>query len=177
MKFMSCAAGVLLSSTSVLFAEGHMSGLMGSTVVITNTFQGAQTEGIEVDVSAFKLANNKFAIVGDGIEFNAFITLYDVDILAESIAFTWGDSAFAQQLSGPTPDGNHDRNYFIFDLPEGKAITAIEFDAEASELIDGSAEPTAMVLGSNRIVTDFSTGVIRGKGFNPVYTVTIGEPG
>jgi hypothetical protein len=78
-------------------------------------------------------------------------------------------------LAGPTPDGNHDRNYFIFDLPEGKAITAVTFDAGASDLLDGSAEPTAAVIGANRIVTDFSSGVIRGAGFNPVYSVTVGD--
>lgn len=168
---LSCA--VLLVSALPAFAEG----LTGSTVVITNTFQGAQTENAEVDVSGFGLANNQFSTVGDDIEFDDFITLYDVDVSANAIAFTWSDSEFAQQLSGPTPDGNHDRNYLVFDLPEGKAITAIEFDAEASDLLEGSAEPTATVLAPNRIVTDFSGGVIRGAGFNPVYSITVEDAG
>lgn len=154
-------------------ADGHAGALEGATVVITNTFQGAQTEGAEVDVAAFGLLNNRFGTVGDGIEFPAFITLYDVDISGNSISFTWGDSDFAQSLAGPTPDGNHDRNYFLFDLPEGTVITAVEFDADTSDLIDGSAVPTAKVIGPNRIVTDFAAGVIRGTGFNPVYKVTI----
>lgn len=154
-------------------ADSHEGGLDGATVVITNTFQGAQTDGFETDVSAFGLVNNQFAKVGDDVEYSDFITLYTVDISGESIAFTWGDGAFAQQLSGPTPEGNHDRNYFIFDLPEGMAITAVTFDEAASELLDGSAIPTATVVGPRRIVTDFASGVIRGVGFNPVYSVTV----
>ena len=170
----------LLTATALtltLALPAFADGLEGATVVITNTFAGEQTGGAEVDVTAFGLVNNRFATVGSDVEFPAFITLYDVDITAGSIAFTWGDSDFAKQLAGPTPEGNHDRNYFIFDLPEGKAITAIEFDADASDMIDGSAAPTATVLGPNRIVTDFSGGVIRGAGFNPVYMVTVGDAG
>ena len=170
------AAFLFLSSLAVpVAAGGHADGLNGASVVITNTFQGAQTENAKVDVAAFGLLNNRFAVVGDDTEFPAFITLYDIDVSADSISFTWGDSEFAQSLSGPTPNGNHDRNYFIFELPEGKAITSVEFDAAASDLIEGSAEPTAMILGPNRIVTDFSTGVIRGTGFNPVYSVTVSD--
>jgi len=154
-------------------ADGHQSGLTGATVVITNTFQGEQTDGVETDVAAFRLTNNQFAIVGDGVEFADFITLYTVDISGNSIAYTWGDGDFAQQLSGPTPDGNHDRNYFVFDLPEGQVITSVTLDEAASALLEGSAAPTAMVLAPNRIVTDFSSGVIRGVGFNPVFSVSV----
>ncbi|MEO1369979.1 MAG: hypothetical protein AAFX50_22585, partial [Acidobacteriota bacterium] len=39
-------------------------------------------------------------------EFPEVITLYDVDITEDSIRFAWGNSDFAQQLSGPTPDGS-----------------------------------------------------------------------
>lgn len=163
-----------LACTAPAFAGGHDGGLDGAAVVITNTFQGAQTEGIEVDVSAFGLSNNRFATVGDSTEFPEFITLYTVDISADSIAFTWGDSEFARSLAGPTPDGNHDRNYFIFDLPEDVAITAVEFDADASDLIEGSAVPVATIIGPNRIMIDFAGGVIRGAGFNPVYSVSVG---
>lgn len=162
---------------SPAFAGGHAAGLDGATVVITNTFQGAQTENAEVDVTAFGLLNNRFATVGGDVEFPAFITLYDVDISADAIAFTWGDSDFAKQLGGPTPEGNHDRNYFVFDLPEDKAITAVTFDTDASEMIEGSAAPTASIIGPNRIVTDFSAGVIRGQGFNPIFKVTVGDAG
>ena len=163
-----------LACATAAFAGGHSGGLDGATVVITNTFQGAQTEGNETDVAAFGLNNNRFATVGDDVEFPDFITLYTVDLSGDSISFTWGDSDMANQLSGPTPDGNHDRNYFIFDLPEGVAITDVTFDATTSDMIDGSADPTAAVLGPNRIVTDFSSGVIRGAGFNPSFKVTVG---
>ena len=165
------AVAILVAAPTL--AGSHAAGLDGASVVITNTFQGAQTENVETDVAAFGLLNNQFATVGEGVEFPNFITLYAVDISADRIAFTWGDSEFAQSLAGPTPDGNHDRNYFIFELPDGVAITAVAFDADASELIEGSAEPTAAVLGPNRIVTDFAAGVIRGEGFNPVFSVTI----
>lgn len=165
------ALGLTAALCTPLYAEG----LSGATVVITNTFQGAQTEDVETDVTAFGLLNNRFAIVGDSVEFADFITLYSIDISDSSIAFSWGDSEFANQLAGPTPDGNHDRNYFIFDLPEGKTITAVTFDAAASDLIDGSTEPTAAIIGPNRIVTDFSSGVIRGVGFNPVFSITVDE--
>lgn len=175
MKIVSPLTAAVLLLASQAIADGHASGLTGATVVITNTFQGAQTEGAEVDVSAFDLVNNQFATVGDDVEFPAFITLYDVDIAANAIRFAWGDSPFAQQLSGPTPDGNHDRNYFMFDLPEGKAITDVSFDAAASDMIEGSSEPSATILGPNRIVIDFSTGVIRGAGFNPAFSVTLSD--
>lgn len=168
---------ILIASALALphmaLADGHANALNGVTVVVTNTFQGEQTKNIETDVSAFGLRNNQFATVGDAIEYPDFITLYTIDIAGNQIAFTWGDSDFAQQLSGPTPAGNHDRNYFVFDLPEGKAITAIALDEGASELLKGSVAPTAAVLGPNRVVTDFASGVIRGQGFNPVYTVTV----
>lgn len=166
------AASLAFATTA--FAGSHGGGLDGATVVITNTFQGAQTDGNETDVAAFGLNNNRFATVGDDVEFPDFITLYTVDISGDNISFTWGDSDMANQLSGPTPDGNHDRNYFIFELPEGVAITDVSFDAAASDMIDGSAEPTAVVLGPNRIVTDFSSGVIRGAGFNPSFAITVG---
>lgn len=109
------------------------------------------------------------------MEFPDFITLYDVDVSADAIRFEWGNSPFAEQLSGPTPDGNHDRNYFLFDLPDGKSITDVSFDADASDLIEGSATPTTAILGPNRIMIDFSTGVIRGVGFNPAFSVTVSD--
>lgn len=173
MRYVSLTGAALLLAASQLAADGHSTGLSGSTVVITNTFQGAQTEGTEVDVAAFNLRNNQFAVVGDDVEFPAFITLYDVEITSNSIAFTWGDSEMAKNLSGPTPDGNHDRNYFVFDLPDGKAITAATFEASASNLLEGSAEPKIAVLGPNRIVIDFDGGVVRGAGFNPFFSVTV----
>jgi len=170
--FSACTIGVLAISGAAC-----ANGLHGASVVITNTFQGGQTGNVESDVAAFGLTNNQFATVGDDVEFPDFITLYSVDVSSDAIAFTWADSDFAKQLAGPTPEGNHDRNYFIFDLPAGKAITAVTFDAEASDMIEGSATPTVTIIGPNRIVTDFSSGVIRGAGFNPVYSVTVGDAG
>ena len=175
MKHLPLCVVFSLSLPAAALADGHAAGLMGSTVVITNTFQGAQTDNVETDVAMFGMLNNRFATVGDRLEFPAFITLYDVEITADSIGFTWGDSEMAERLSGPTPEGNHDRNYLIFDLPEGKAITAITFDVAASDLLQGSAEPTAAVIGPNRVVIDFSTGVVRGAGFNPTFAVTVGD--
>ena len=177
MKTIILTTTFLAITASVAQADGHASGLSGSTVAITNTFQGAQTEGAEVDVAAFGLANNQFSVVGDDVEFPGFITLYDVDLTGDTLMFTWGDSEFAQQLSGPTPDGNHDRNYFLIDLPEGKAITAVTFDAAASDMIEGSAEPKAQVLAPNRFVIDFDGGVIRGAGLNPAFSITVEDAG
>lgn len=169
----------ILAATTILnapaLAGGHAGGLDGATVVITNTFQGAQTEGAEMDVAAFGMMNNVFATVGDAMEFPGFITLYDVEITGDSIAFTWLQGESADSISGPTPEGNHDRNYFVFDLPEGKAITAVAFDPDASELLEGSAEPTIAIVGPNRIVTDFSSGVVRGVGFNPAFSITVSD--
>ncbi len=165
----------LLTSSGLAAAEMKQGpGLHGASVVLTNTFQGEFSGGNEVDVASFGFHNNRFAKVTDAVEFPNFITLYHVDISADSLAFTWTDSEFANSVSGSTPEGNHDRNYFIFDLPEGEAITSIVFDAEASQMLPDSAEPTATILGPNRVVTDFSGGVVRGLGFNPVFKVTVG---
>ena len=146
--------------------------LTGAAFVVTNTFQGAQTDGAEVDVAAFGLDNNKFGIVGDGVELPVFINIYDVDVSGDMIKFTWRETEFSKQITGPTPDGNHDRNYFTFDLPEGVAIDKVIFDAAASDMLDGSTEPTAAVLGPNRIVLDNMGGVVRGVGYNPAFKVT-----
>ncbi|MEM9523200.1 MAG: hypothetical protein AAF982_04275 [Pseudomonadota bacterium] len=153
-------------------ATGYAAGLDGATVLITNTFQGAQTENVEKDVSAFGMTNNVFASVGAGMEFPEFITLYDVDVAADRISFRWITSEMADRLSGPTPDGNHDRNYFVFDLPEGLAITDVVFDRAGSALLEGSADPTAEVISPNKIVMDFAAGVVRGVGFNPSFIVS-----
>ncbi len=147
----SFTMALLAITTQSALANDHSSGLTGAQVVATNTFQGEQTDNIETDVSAFGLVNNQFSTVGKDIEFPDFITLYSVDISADSIAFSWGSGDFAKQLSGPTPQGNHDRNYFVFNLPAGKRIAAVTLDKEASSLIEGSAMPTATVLAPNRI--------------------------
>lgn len=146
--------------------------LDGATFVVTNTFQGAQTEGVEMDVAAFGLDNNKFATVGDGVELPVFINIYDVDVSGDMIKFTWVETDFSKQITGPTPEGNHDRNYFTFDLPQGVAITGVAFDAENSEMLEGSTAPEAQVLGPNRIVIDNMVGVVRGVGFNPAFKIS-----
>ena len=161
----------LLAAT--FFAGAAMAdGIDGARFVVTNTFQGGQTGGSEVDVAKFGLTNSVFATVSGEVEIPGFITLYDIDVTADTIGFTWIETEFSKTITGPTPEGNHDRNYITLDLPEGVEITGIAFDAAASKLLEGSAEPTAAVLGPNRIVTDFSTGVVRGVGFNPVFKLT-----
>ena len=148
--------------------------LKGSSFVVTNTFEGNAGGGSvpETDVSAFGLDNNKFAVVGDGVELPVFIAIYDVDVSGDMIRFTWRETDFSKQITGPTPEGNHDRNYFTFDLPEGVAIEKESFDADASDMLEGSVAPTAAVLGPNRIVIDNMGGVVRGVGFNPAFKVT-----
>ena len=170
MKHMIFAA--LLASA--LPTAGFADDLTGTTFVVTNTFEGNAGGHImpETDVAAFGAENNKFAVVGEGVELPVFISIYDIDVSADRIKFTWRETDFSKQITGPTPAGNHDRNYFIFDLPEGVAIDSVSFDAEASEMLEGSAEPTAEVLGPNRIVTDNLEGVVRGVGFNPVFKIT-----
>jgi hypothetical protein len=165
----------LCAAVSTPFAV-NAAGLDGAAVVITNTFQGGQTDGVETDVGKFGMVNNVFSTVGDAVEFPQFITLYDVDITSDAVAFTWITSEMADRLSGPTPDGTHDRNYLTFDLPAGVVITEVGFDAAGSDLLEGSATPTAEIISGNKVVVDFASGVVRGVGFNPRFTVTTGAP-
>ena len=168
---MTIATGVMVAGSLAAQAEG----LSGLKVVTTNTFTGKDTKGVETDVGMFGMANNKFSVVGDGVELPAFLTIYDIDFGADSISYNWVESPFSKKISGPTPKGNFDRNYFIFDLPAGKAITKVEFDAAGSKLLKGSKLPTASVIAGNRIVTVFGEGVIRKAGFKPKFKVTIGK--
>ena len=154
------------------FAGGDLS---GAKVLTFNTFTGGMTKWVETDVGMFGMNNNLFSKVGDGVELPAFITLYDIDFGGDSIAFTWVESEFSKTITGPTPEGNQDRNYFVFDLPAGKAIKAVTFDAAGSKLLAGSAEPTAMVVSRNKVVTEFGAGVDRNLGFAPRFTVTVGD--
>ncbi|MEM7241974.1 MAG: hypothetical protein AAF429_07300 [Pseudomonadota bacterium] len=147
-------------------------GLLGANFVITNTFQGAQTDNNELDVAGFGFKNNVFATVGEDVELPSFINIYDVDVSKDMIKFTWVETDFSKTITGPTPEGNHDRNYIIFDLPKGVAIDTIAFDAAASDMLEGSAEPTAAVIGSNRVVMDNAGGVVRGVGYNPAFKLT-----
>lgn len=160
-----------LFTAGALTQPAGAEGLGGATVLVTNTFQGARSEGVEVDVAAFGLDSNLFATVGEGVEFPAFLTLYDVDLTADRIAFRWVDSAFSRQLAGPTPEGNNDRNYFTFDLPAGVAISEVTFDPDASDLLGRSSAPVAPVISGNRVVVNFAGGVVRGLGFDPVFRV------
>lgn len=163
--------GTLLSACVSPSTEIKNAGLLGTSFAVTNTFQGAQTNNIETDVAVFGMTSTKFSKVTDNIELPAFITLYDIDVTKDAIKFNWIESEFSKKITGPTPVGNHDRNYFVFDLPEGKAIKSIVFDKENSRLLANSREPTAEILSSNRIVIDFSDGVIRGVGFNPTFKI------
>ncbi len=165
------AMGLILLSTPALAQD-----LTGSQVLLTNTFEGHTAKGHTVpesDVAKFGMHNNLFATVGEGTEFPEFLTLYDVDISGSEIRFEWLHSDFADKVSGPSPAGNHDRNYFVFDLPEGVKITDITFDEAASNLLDSAALPSAVVIGPNKVMTDFADGVVRGVGFNPVFKITL----
>lgn len=165
-----CVFGGLMVSTPAIAGE-----LTEINMLVFNTFQGKLTKDIETDVGAFGMNNNQFSKTGDGVELPAFIGLYDIDVSDNSIAFSWVESDASSKFAGPTPEGNHDRNYFVFDLPKNKKITKISFDATKSKLLDDSKEPTAAVISRNKIVTDFAGGVIRGPGFAPVFTITIGD--
>lgn len=167
------ALAMLASAAPSVAGEG----LSGVKVLTFNTFTGGMTEGVETDVGMFGMNNNLFAKIGDGVELPQFITLYDIDFGNDSISFNWVETEFSKTIVGPTPDGNHDRNYFVFDLPAGKAITQVTFDAAGSKLLDGSAEPTAMVVSRNKIVTDFGGGVDRNLGFAPRFTIVVGDAG
>ncbi len=147
--------------------------LMGTTFVVTNTFEGdaGGNKVDETDVAAFGLDNNKFAVVSEEVELPTFINIYDIDVSADMIKFTWRETEFSSQITGPTPEGNHDRNYFVFDLPEDVMIESVTFDPENSEMLENSVEPVATVLGPNRFVIDNIGGVVRGVGFNPAFKV------
>jgi len=177
MKFLNLllAAG---SFAALITAPVSAADLTGTQVVVSNTFEGLSMSGHtvpETDVAHFGMANNLFATISDTVELPAFLTLYDVDINANHISFNWIESPFSMKVVGPSPDGNHDRNYFTFDLPEGVEISGIVFDADASTLLPDSPNPTAQVVGPNKVVTDFSTGVVRGLGFNPVFTLELSQ--
>jgi len=167
---LGCALAMVSTNAVAVAAEG----LMGANVLTFNTFQGKMTEGIETDVGMFGMNNNQFASVGDGVELPGFLGLYDVDFDANSISFNWVETGFSSSVAGPTPEGNHDRNYFVFDLPADMAITGIEFDSASSSLLDGSADPSAAVISRNKIVTDFAGGVIRDLGFAPRFIISVG---
>lgn len=150
-----------------LTTQPALASLLLNDVVITNTFQGSVTGGVEIFIDS-STAN----VSSGALEFPGFIDLYDVDITADSIAFTWIDTPFSNSVSGSTPLGNFDRNLFVFDLPANMNITGITFDAFASQLLSGSAMPSAQLIAPNQVLTVFDEGVIRNIGFNPVFTVT-----
>lgn len=164
-------ASILLSYScaSASLAEG----LSGSTVLVTNMFKGNSTNNVETDVAAFGLTNNLFSEVDSNIELPNFITLYNVDIDANSVSFDWVESDFSKKVGGAMPSDKHDRNYFVFDLPEGTEITSILFDADNSSLHPGSALPTATLISPNKFMTEFADGVIREKGFKPKFIVEL----
>ena len=119
-------------------------------MAVTNTFESADNPGIEVNVSEFGFENDLTAtITAEGVEFPNFITIYDVDFTSDSVRFTWQEDAF---VSGVTPEGNHDRNYFTFDFPEGVSIASVAFDADASELVEPSALPSVELLRAKAIL-------------------------
>lgn len=159
-----------------LASTATAAGLNGVSVVTTNTYTGPLSKGHEVDVGNFGLPNSQFAKVGSGVEQPAFIALYDIDFSDNAIRFKWVKTPFSVKASGPVAKGQFDRNYFTFDLPKGLAITKIEFDAANSNLLKGSAKPTAKIIAPRRVLVTFGPGVIRKIGFNPQFKVTVGKP-
>lgn len=165
---------VLSSSLILLLANNAMAAdLSGTRFVVSNLFKGNATQGVEVDVTKFGLVNNVFATVGDGVELPNFITLYDIDLSKNSVSFNWIESKFSKKVGGVMPDDKHDRNYFIFDLPEGKEIASVEFDSEKSTLHEDSALPTVKLIAPNKFMTEFAAGVIRKAGFKPSFKITL----
>lgn len=174
MKTLSKASFLFAMATMAISTSAHAAGLIGVNAVVTNTFQADETDNHEVDVSAFNLVNNIFFTVSDAVELSDFLTIYHIDISQDAVRFTWTESEFSNSISGKMSPDKHDRNYFIFDLPEGVEIKTVEFDPETSELLENSALPTIRRISGNRIVTEFGNGVIRGVGFNPSYKISVG---
>jgi len=165
-------SSLLLSILTVLYAGSSSANtLLGSRVLVTNQFKGDSTNGIEVDVTEFGLTNNLFATVGDDVELPGFITLYDIDLTADSVRFNWIESEFSNSVSGKMPSDKHDRNYFVFDLPDNIQIASVEFDVNGSQLHEGSALPTVKLISTNKFMTEFSSGVIRKPGFKPSFKI------
>lgn len=172
--FRPLIAACALASAVGLSGAASAEDMSNRTVMVSNTFTGALTKGVETDVGRFGMNNNLFATVGGDVEFPGFLGLYSVDLDGTGVAFSWVETDFSKSVAGPTPEGNFDRNYFVLDLPAGTVIKSVEYDAAGSKLIDGSALPTAEVISSNKFVTLFGAGVIRQAGFEPRFTVTLG---
>jgi hypothetical protein len=143
--------------------------LPAPSVTVRNTIQSPTFTGGSED----PFGNAQSAIISSaGTEFPGFIDIYDIDATNNSIAFRWIDTEFSRLVGGPVGADVFDRNYFVFNLPENVAITNISFDPAVSNLLPGSAQPSAQVLSSNEILTVFGEGVIREIGFNPVFRIT-----
>jgi len=170
----SLKASVLSSSLLLLLSNSVLaSDLSGTRFVVSNLFKGDSTKGVEVDVTQFGLTNNLFSTVTDGIELPGFITLYDIDISENSVSFDWVESDFSKKVGGVMPDDKHDRNYFMFDLPEGTEIVSVELDRDESKLHKGSAMPTVKLIAANKFMTEFAAGVIRKEGFRPSFKIQV----
>jgi len=169
LKFAATAA--LISMSAPVAAQD----LAGVSFVVSNLFQGDSTNQVETDVSAFGLTNNLFAEVGNDVELSGFIQLYDLDVSSSHVTFSWIDTEFSDEVGGPMPADKHDRNYFIFDLPNGVSIENVAFDPSASNLLDGSALPSVKLLAPNRFVTEFADGVVRKEGFRPSFAITLAQ--
>jgi len=165
---------ILSSGLALLLANNAMAtDLSGTRFVVSNLFKGNSTNQLEVDVTQFGLTNNLFSTVGDGVELPNFITLYDIDLSENSVSFDWVESGFSKKVGGVMPDDKHDRNYFMFDLPEGKEIVAVEFAHDQSSLHEGSELPTATLIAPNKFMTEFAAGVIRKEGFRPAFKIKL----
>ncbi len=145
-----------------------IAGLEEAVVSVQNTIQAPFTENAESNFGEQQSTTVSSATT----EFPSFVDAYDIDITDDSISFQWVDTEFSQSISGPVQPNIFDRNYFVFNFPENTVITEISFDPTASNLLPGSAHPSAQLLSSNQVVTIFDEGVIRELGFNPVFNIT-----
>jgi len=156
--------------TASLVFNPAAASLLGTNVLVRNTIEAPFTGGAEVDV-----ANQSATVSSATTEFPSFVDIYDIEIVEDSISFRWVDTDFSQSIAGPIPPSVFDRNYFEFDLPTNMIITDISFDALASGLLSGSAQPSAELLAPNQVLTVFDEGVIRNLGFNPVFNITTAQ--
>ncbi len=157
-----------IAGATLLFNTTAIAGLSGVNSTVRNTIQSPAFTGGSED----PFGDPQSTVVSSATEFPGFIDLYDINISDNSISFNWLNTGFSQAVGGPVGANVFDRNYFVFNLPENEVITSISFDAAASNLLAGSVEPSAQILGSNEVRTVFGEGVIRSVGFNPVFNIT-----
>lgn len=156
---------IVMLATSLAF-NPVFAGLLNHAVLVENTLQIAFTHGLEqpLGIGAARVSSSS-------VELPSFIDSYDIDISDNSIAFNWVDTTFSGFIKGEIGASTFDRNHFVFNLPKGMSISGISFNQLSSNLLAGSALPTAELISSDHVVTIFGEGVIRDAGFSPVFDV------